>query len=178
MKKLVMVINGRGGVGKDTLCDFAAAYFRVRNVSSITPVKELAAQCGWAGEKTDRARKFLSDLKALLIAYNDYPTRWAAEQYRAFLAGEEEIMFLHIREGAEIAKFVAATGGRARTLLVRPGRRAADHGAAFGNASDDEVENYAYDYYYTNDLPLAEAGRSFVSFLADIYERDGADLTE
>ena len=46
MKKLVMVINGRGGVGKDTLCDFAAAYFRVRNVSSITPVKELAAQCG------------------------------------------------------------------------------------------------------------------------------------
>ncbi len=162
MKKTVLVINGRGGVGKDTLCAFASRVFSVRNVSSITPVKELAARCGWQGEKDDRARKFLSDLKAVLIAYNDYPTVWATAQYRDFLAGDEEVMFLHIREGEEIAKFVRATGGEAKTLLVR---RAGLHPGAYGNVSDDCVEEYPYDYYYDNDLPLAQAEGDFIAFL-------------
>ena len=46
MKKLVMVINGAGGVGKDTLCEFAMKHFKVMNISSITPIKELAALAG------------------------------------------------------------------------------------------------------------------------------------
>ncbi|MBQ8350846.1 MAG: hypothetical protein IJY20_02225 [Clostridia bacterium] len=167
MKKLVFVINGRGGVGKDTLCDFAARAFSVKNVSSITPVKELAAQVGWQGEKTDRARRFLSDLKALLVDYNDYPTVWATEQYHAFLASDAQIMFLHIREGKEIDKFVRATAGQAKTLLIR---RAAVHQEAYGNRSDDEVENYTYDYIFDNDLPLEEAEGAFVSYLRGILE--------
>lgn len=173
----MIVINGRGGVGKDTLCDFAAEKFRVFNVSSITPVKELASQCGWQGEKTDRARKFLSDLKALLIGYNDYPTAWAVGQYRSFLASDAQVMFLHVREGKEIAKFVTATGGRAKTLLVRGGRRDAERGT-YGNASDDGVENYAYDYYFTNDRPLDETAAAFCDFLGALYERDGEEITE
>ena len=167
MKKLVFVINGRGGVGKDTLCDFAADAFAVKNVSSITPIKELAAQVGWQGEKTDRARKFLSDLKALLISYNDYPTVWAEARYREFLASEEQIMFLHVREGAEIDKFVRATNGHAKTLLIR---RAAVHQGAYGNRSDDEVENYTYDYVFDNDLPIEEARASFTDFLRRLYD--------
>lgn len=167
MKKLVLVINGSGGAGKDTLCDFAARHFRVKNVSSITPVKELAARCGWQGEKTDRARKFLSDLKALLIEYNDYPTAWALGEYRSFLEGEEEIMFLHVREGAEITKFVSATNYTAKTLLVR---RPLAHVGAYGNASDDGVEDYTYDYVYDNVRPLDEAEDDFVAFLTSIWE--------
>ena len=167
MKKLVLVINGSGGVGKDTLCEFAAQHFRVRNVSSITPIKMLAARCGWQGEKTDRARKFLSDLKALLIAYNDYPTAWALEEYRAFAAGDEEIMFLHIREGSEIQKFVSATNYIAKTLLIR---RPSAHAGTYGNASDDGVEDYSYDYIYHNEQPLEEAEGDFVAFLTSIWE--------
>ena len=156
---------------KDTLCAFAAKKYAVRNVSSITPIKELAAQCGWAGEKTDRARKFLSDLKATLIAYNDYPTTWALAEYKAFLEGEEELMFLHIREGAEIDKFVHGTAGRAKTLLVR---RASHHTGAYGNASDDLVEAYQYDYTFDNDLPLEKAEGEFLSLLDRIF----AEITE
>ena len=163
MEKTVIVINGAGGVGKDTLCEFAEKHFKVMNVSSITPIKEIAAMCGWQGEKTDKARKFLSDLKALSIEYNDYPTLWATERYKEFLLSDYEIMFLHVREGVEIEKFVRATEGRAKTLLIRGGSRMTK--SSYGNVSDDMVENYPYDYYFVNDKTLEEAERDFVEFL-------------
>lgn len=168
MEKFVFVINGPGGVGKDTLCAMAAKHFKVKNVSSITPIKEVAALCGWGGEKTDRARKFLADLKALTVAYNDYPTRWIVKEYEDFLAGEEEIMFVHIREGNEIRKFVEATEGRALTLLVRGGHRFRHRGGAYGNSADDDVEKYRYDYVFYNDHPLSDTERVFVSFLTRV----------
>lgn len=168
MKKFVFVINGPGGVGKDTLCAMAAKHFKVRNVSSITPIKEIAAKCGWGGEKTDRARKFLADLKALTVAYNDYPTKWITEAYTEFLSSDDEIMFVHIREGEEIRKFVQATEGRAITLLVRGGRRFHHRGGAYGNSADDDVEKYHYDYVYYNDRPLADTEQIFVGFLSHI----------
>jgi len=136
------------------------------NVSSITPIKEIATMCGWKGEKTDKARKFLSDLKALSIEYNDYPTLWAMERYKEFLNSDFDIMFLHVREGVEIDKFVRATDGRAKTLLVRGGSRMTK--SNYGNASDDLVENYPYDYYFVNDKSLEEAEHDFVEFLMNI----------
>lgn len=169
MKKYVFVINGPGGVGKDTLCDLAAKHFRVYNVSSITPIKELATLCGWHGEKNDRARKFLADLKGLTVAYNDYPTKWITEKYHAFCKSEDEVMFVHIREGAEIKKFVAATNGEAITLLIRGGKRFQRRNATYGNAADDEVENYRYDYVFYNDRPLDRTEEAFVSFLNNIF---------
>lgn len=166
MKKVAIVINGAGGVGKDTLCDLAAKHFRVFNVSSITPIKEIAAMCGWDGTKDDKARRFLSDLKRLCIDYNDYPTVWAKKKYDAFCSSDDEIMFLHIREGSEIEKFVKATGGEAKTLLVRGGERMSK--SSYGNVSDDEVENYSYDYYFMNDKTLEEAEADFVKLISDI----------
>ncbi len=163
--KTTIVINGCGGVGKDTLCQMAANAWRVRNVSSITPIKELARQCGWNGEKTDRARKFLSDLKALTIAYNDYPAQWLKREYEEFLASDEEIMFVHIREPQEIAKFVRMTEGKAKTLLIRGGARMVKKAGKYGNSSDDDVENYAYDFVYVNDTSLDEAEPLFLAAL-------------
>ena len=166
MNKLVIVINGAGGVGKDTLCDIAKEHFRIKNVSSITPIKEIAALCGWDGGKDDKARKFLSDLKRLTVEYNDFPTLWLMERYSEFLSSDEEIMFVHIREGEEIEKFVKATGGIAKTLLVRARERMKHH--QYGNVSDDLVENYNYDYYFDNDKPLDIGGKEFISLLTEI----------
>ena len=45
----------------------------------------IAKECGWGGEKDDKARKFLSDLKRTLVEYNDYPTTWALGEYNEFL---------------------------------------------------------------------------------------------
>ena len=56
MNKLTIVINGKGGVGKDTLC-MSLPHRRVRNISSITPIKEIAAMHGWNGEKDLKSRR-------------------------------------------------------------------------------------------------------------------------
>ncbi len=170
MEKIVLVINGRGGVGKDTLCDIASRYFRVYNISSVDPIKAIARMCGWDGSKDDKSRRFLSDLKALTIAYSNYPTVWAKERYLEFLESNDEIMFLHIREPQEIAKFVEATGGVAKTLLIRGGERMTKN--SYGNVSDDGVENYTYDYYFVNDKTLEEAERDFVALLKSIMSAD------
>jgi guanylate kinase len=168
MDKLTIVINGVGGSGKDTLISLLEEHYKVKNISSITPIKEFAKLMGWQGEKTDKARKFLSDLKRLTIDYNDFPTVWAVKEYKAFLESDEELMFLHVREPEEISKFVKASNGEAKTLLIRGGDRM--NKSHYGNVSDDEVENYTYDYYFVNDKSLEEAEKAFCDFIMSVAD--------
>jgi len=167
MKKLAIVINGSGGAGKDTLCDMAAKHFKVINVSTIDPIKRIARENGWNGEKDLKSRKFLADLKQLFAEYNDLPTRYVVEKCKEFLSDDSELFFVHIREGEQIAHFIdeaKKVGAEPKTLLVRSKRCE----AVYGNASDDDVANYNYDYYYDNDLPLDEAENDFIRFLGKI----------
>ncbi len=168
-EKVVIVINGKGGAGKDTLCAVAARHYRVENISSIDPIKEIAARHGWNGEKDDRARKFLSDLKRAFTEYNDLPNRWLEERYRAFAAGEDDILFVHIREGSQIADFKRRVDGKCLTLLVRSPRRS----EAYGNVSDDGVEDYPYDYIYENDKPLDAMEGDVLAFLREMFRGEG-----
>lgn len=170
--KIVIIINGRGGVGKDTLCELAARRYPVTVVSSITPIKEIAARCGWNGEKDDRSRRFLYELKRLLVEFNDYPCQYLMEQYRKFLSGEEQILFVHIREREEIDKFrVLIKDTPCVTLLVK---RSYEDGVRWGNAADDEAEDYEYDYSYDNVKGIELTEKNFLAFLEGIlkeYER-------
>lgn len=164
MEKLGIVINGGGGAGKDTLCDFAAKHFATVNVSTIDPIKKIAAENGWQGEKTPEARRFLAELKRVFSEYNDLPTEYVVGKYREFLESNAELFFVHIREGEQIAHFIekaSPIGGNIKTLLIRSKRCSAN----YGNSSDDDVEKYSYDYIYNNDLPLDEVEADFIKFL-------------
>lgn len=165
MKKIVIIINGRGAVGKDTLCEVIENDYPAINISSITPIKDIAKQCGWSGEKDDKSRKFLSDLKKLMTEFNDYPTLYLLDQYRAFLESNKQILFVQIREGGEIDKFKACIDIPCFTLLIK---RSSEAYAKWGNASDDEVEAYKYDYIFDNCKALPESEIDFKNLIAEM----------
>lgn len=175
--KLVIIINGKGGTGKDTVCALTARHYRTRNVSSIDPIKAIARQHGWNGEKDTRARKFLSDLKQAFVDYNDLPNRFLEEQYQQFLDSDEGLMFVHIREGAQINAFKERVFTKCVTLLVHSPLEGLGE-AHYGNVSDDQAEDYPYDYRYQNDRPLEELEEDFLAFLQELLHREGVELPE
>lgn len=166
-KKLVIVINGRGGVGKDTLCDALRAIFSVTNISAITPIKEIAKKHGWNGEKDERSRRFLAELKRVFVEYNDLPNRYLLEEYEKFASGDGEILCVHIREKDQIAKFTAAVTLPCVTLLVK--RESETGTRRYGNNADDGVEDYCYDYEFDNSAPLAESAEKFRRLVREIF---------
>ena len=162
--KKVIVINGRGGCGKDTLCDFTAERYKVRNVSSITPIKELATQAGWDGNKDPKSRKMLADLKQLFVEYNDLCNNYVVRQVKEFASCDEEIMFVHIRECDEIKKFMASCADiqdvSCVSLLIR--RTTDGYGKELlGNSADDDVEKMTYDFTYENKYTQFVATKKF-----------------
>ena len=161
IKKLVIVINGAGGVGKDTLCDYAHKRFLTQNISSIDPVKKIAREIGWNGEKTPEARRLLSDLKKIMTTYNDAPTKYLLEKYRQFIHSGNNILFCHIREPEEIDKFKSKIHTSIATLLVER-----DTGVkTWGNESDDDVTNYSYDFKFDNNASLEKSQAKFAALM-------------
>lgn len=71
--KQILIINGSGGVGKDTFVDLLGEFVPVKHDSIVNPTKSLAKQVGWDGKKDERDRKFLAELKSLIDEYKcDY----------------------------------------------------------------------------------------------------------
>lgn len=168
--KLVVVINGRGGVGKDTLCEMVSEKYKVSVISAITPIKQIAQQFGWKGEKDNKSRKLLSDLKRVLIEYNNLPNNYLIEEYNNFLNDNNQILFVHIREKDQIDLFKKSIKGKCVSLLVR---RNNNDEFEYGNFSDDSVEDYQYDYYYDNSGSIEETKEAFLSLIDQILTNEG-----
>lgn len=162
MDKKVIIINGTGGSGKDTFVEFCAEFAKVTNISSVDLVKE-AAQIlvGWNGEKDEKSRKLLVDLKKLSIDYNDAPAKYIKSKYEKFQKSDSEFLFIHIREIEEIIKIKEMLN--AKTLLVTNPRVA----LITSNTSDGNVYNYTYDYEIKNEgtlEDLEQKAKEFVSW--------------
>lgn len=163
--KMTIVVNGKGGSGKDTICDIVGKHYRVKNVSSITIIKKAAEVLGWDGGKKPEDRKFLSDLKRLSNGYNGMPFWDVAREYGLFCKdGREEVLFVHIREPEEIAAFCTYVKNDGRsditTLLIKSARS----DMSFGNMSDDGVDEYPYDHVFCNNCTLEELDERFMEF--------------
>lgn len=164
MKKTVIVINGQGRSGKDTVCKIMSKYYKVRNISTIDPIKEIAGYAGWKGEKDNKSRKMLADLKQVFIEYNDLPLNFVLEHIKTFAKSDEQFLFVHCRESEEIAKIVKASTLNTITLLIRRNDRFFER-QVFGNRADDEVENYNYDFIYSgNNETTDDLEKDFMEF--------------
>ena len=159
MEKQIIIINGTGGSGKDTFVEFCMKYDNVMNFSSIDKVKEIATMIGWNGKKTDKDRKFLSDLKRLTTEYNDMAFNSMIDAVDKFNNSDNNILFIHIREPKEIQRAVDYFG--AKTLLVK--RVGLDN--IDTNYSDANVDNYTYDYLIENNTleGLEETAKMFIN---------------
>jgi hypothetical protein len=165
MEKIAIVINGVGGCGKDTLVSILGEKYRVQNTSSITPVVDVAKYCGWDGVKTDKSRKFLSDLKKILGDFNDFSLNYLLGEQEKFLSSDDEIMFVHIREPQEIERFMSVTKCKTYTILITPREELV--GKVYGNSSDDDVANYDYDFVFHNDKPLEVIETEWIEFVEE-----------
>ena len=165
--KHIFVINGSGGVGKDTVCELAARFWRVQNISSITPILDVAYAAGWDGVKTPESRRFLSRLKEACTEFNDLPFCYCMEQYARFVQSDQQLVFVHIREPEEIERFRNAVGKGCRTILVR--RPALEQARGpLGNRSDDGVTAYNYDAVFVNDVPLDKLPEKVYAFFGSL----------
>ena len=162
MEKITIAINGVGGCGKDTIVNFTRQICKVQNTSSITPILDVAKFCGWDGVKTDKSRKFLADLKQLLTDYNEMPLNYLLEEQQKFINGDDDVMFVHIREPHEIEKFKNYSKTKTYALLITP--RDELVGKVYGNTSDDNVSNYNYDFTFANNKPLDIIEQEWIEF--------------
>lgn len=163
MNKQVFIINGSGGVGKDTFVELVSKVFNlsVMNFSSVDKVKEIARIIGWTGGKTEKDRKFLSDLKLLCTDYNNMPFNSMSEKVKEFTESDAAMLFLHIREPEEIEKAKIVFG--AKTVLIK--RDAVKQ--ITSNMADGNVFNYRYDIVVNNDGDLVRFKKKATEFVND-----------
>lgn len=170
LDKHIFVINGSGGVGKDTFVKLVSEELNkimkklhtVTNFSSVDKVKELAKEIGWKGEKSERDRKFMFDLKILASDYSDMPFQSMKEKVRIFkMDMENQILFLHIREPKEIKRAVHEFG--AKTILVK--RDSIKQ--IISNTADQNVFHYTYDFIIENNGTIEELREKAKKFVQE-----------
>lgn len=147
MKK-IFIVNGRPTAGKTLFGELSKEFVDVVSYSSITPIKKAAIICGWDKGKSEKDRKFLSDLKALTTAYSDLSFNAVLTEVVSFRMtnySRDAVMLIDVREPYEIDRLKKTIG--AETIFINnPWVPAIE-----SNSSDANVEDYDYDHYIIND---------------------------
>ena len=169
----IVVVNGFPGCGKTTfenICqEILGPYCQSR--STVDKIKELAIAGGWDGDKTPRARKFLSDLKDLFTEFNDMPVndiklhaqRFEFELSQYGVGDQRAVFFVDSREPAELSRFRHEMN--AIIILVRRDMEPLE----ISNHADADVEHFGYDYVIDNNGTIDDLREKAVEFLNLIF---------
>lgn len=152
-----IIVGGFPRSGKSTFVSYCKEIIGenyMLDISTVDLVKHLAALAGWDGTKTPKNRKFLSDLKQLLIEWDDVPykdvirtAQNARTDLDAYGVNHTLYVFVQCREPEEIQKFVDRVG--AHTVFIS--RK--DHETPT-NESDITTRRYNYEATIFNDGDL------------------------
>ena len=163
--KQIYITNGMARCGKDTFAKFLNDIVPTLKYSSIDKVKDIAKLCGWNGGKTEKDRKFLSDLKLLTTEYSNMAFEAIRSKVNEFLEDSQHvIMLIDIREPAEIEK--AKTSFGAKTILIEN----KNVKTISSNMADANVFNYTYDYTVKNNGTLDDFRENVEEFVSTVIQ--------
>lgn len=185
MIKHVIIVNGAPESGKTSFHEFCEEYISDAELgeslldSSINPIKDVARMLGWDGEKSDYWRSVLSLLKNIWISSCDGPTKYIvkkvldADSNTIRLSCDNMFLFFDIRESKEIQKAKEVFESlefldiRFHTVIVRRGES-----KKHGNDSDDNVENYDYEYAISNDGSLNDLKNEAIKYVDKLINNE------
>ena len=168
--KEILIINGRGGVGKGSFVEALGSIANVRYASIIDPVKAIAKMAGWNGEKTEESRLFLYHLKRTIDKYNDSNYNFVRKQVEDFKNDPAaEILCIDMREKDDIDR--AIKDFEAKTVMITNSRVE----QITSNPADANVFKITYDYSVKNNGTLADltsaAKRLYSQLKAPTYKK-------
>lgn len=155
----IFVINGSGRVGKDTFVNLCIKHSKqeIHNISTVDAVKEAATILGWEGQKDERSRKFLSDIKDLACTYSDFSVNNIKKYIDEHPSADA--IFIHAREPEDIDRIVKAFNGQ--SILITNNRIK----EISTNHADANVKDYNYDMAIKNNGTLIDLTKYAVVFL-------------
>lgn len=167
MKK-IFILNGVGTSGKGAFAEFVGNNIPTLKYSIVDLPKEAAKVLGWGGGKTEKDRKFLSDIMDLATEYNDSPYRDVASLIYDFATTlPEEVLIIDMRDPVDITRAVKDFG--AETILINnPNVKQIE-----SNHADANVKNYEYDYIIENNGTLEQLDEVAKTFVKVAIRKDG-----
>lgn len=168
MKKYVLIITGGAGVGKDTFVNILGRLVGTEHISIVDQTKRLARMAGWNGRKTEKDRKFLSDLKLLVDQYNNGNYAYCEEETKEFLNRENNwlpLFCIDMREQKDVDCFVSEFGKDIVKVVRVENNRVAPVNS---NIADRDVVKIEPDFVIDNNgsiEDLEQAARSFLKKL-------------
>lgn len=177
MDKKIFIINGSTRGGKDTfvrlvtteLNDINKRFHTVINFDSVGRLKVFESEINRNVEetknKTERYRKFLSDLKKLTDEYCDLSFEDIYDTVRDFKSDDNDAiaLFIHIREPKNIERAVKELD--AKTILIEN----KNSKVIATNESDKNIFNYTYDYVIDNSGRLEELREKVINFVQEAF---------
>ncbi len=158
----IFIVDDSEGIFSNTI----GKYIPTLKCSILDLPKEAAKVLGWDGDKTEKDRRFLSDIMGLSTDYNDAPFKDVLSLVTDFKNNKDyaeyKVLIIDMRDPKDIARAVKTFG--ADTILIRnPNVKKIN-----SNHADRDVENYEYDYIIENNGTLEqldEVAKRFVNYI-------------
>lgn len=175
--KLVILINGTGEAGKDTLIKHLQDKqldLKVVNYSTISPVKELLLNNIWDGNKDTKGRILLHDVKTALDNYNGFTIQYILDIFLRFINSGAKILFIHVaeQENIDLIKKYFLNICRTVTLFILDASKSICDNTTKDPRFDKPINLKCYDYVFENKSPTqckAQDFYQFNNFIRELY---------